>query len=174
MSQLDPVLLDSLQQQITRERQNEAVYLAVAHRFDVLNLTGFAAWSRKAAREEAEHAQRFADYVIDRNAAPQVQPLGGVIPPIPLDMLSAPALLVAVALQTEINNTESIKTLYSLAEEADDPQTCVWLIWAIEEQTSAERELTTLLARCKLAENDAAAVLQLDRELGARHAVSRG
>jgi len=167
MSQLDPVVLDSLQQQITHERQNEAVYLAIANRFDVLNLAGFAAYCRLAAHEEAQHAQKFTAYLIDRNAAPQVQPLGGVIPPIPLNMLTAPVLLIAVVLQTELNNTEAIKTLHSLADEADDPQTCIWLIWALEEQTRSERELTTLLARCKFAEDSAAAVLQLDHELGA-------
>ena len=162
---LDPVVLDALQQQITRERQNEAIYHAVAWRFEVANLDGFASYSQRAAHEEAEHADKFAGYVIDRNAAPLVQPLGAVNPPIPLDMLTAPALLIAVALQTEIGNTEAIKFLYQLAEEAHDPQTCVFLIWALEEQTSAERELTTLLARCKFAEGCPAAVLQLDAEL---------
>lgn len=162
---LDPVVLDALQQQVTRERQNEAVYIALAYRFDVINLEGFAHYCQLAAREESGHADKFSGYIIDRNAAPLVQPLGVVNPPMPADMLTAGALLIGAALQLEMGNTEAIKFLYQLAEEAHDPQTCVFLIWAIEEQTSAERELTTLLARCKVAENDAAAVLQLDAEL---------
>jgi ferritin len=163
---LDPVVNDALQQQITRERTNEAAYLAIANRFEVLNLEGFAAWARKAASEEAQHAQKFTDYLIDRNGSPITAPLVGVNAP-PADVLTAGAVLFGMALTVEVANTESIKTLYALADEADDSQTCVWLIWALEEQTSAERELTTLIAKAQFAQGCAAAVLFLDNELGA-------
>jgi ferritin len=162
---LDPVVNDAIQNQITRERTNEAAYLAIANRFDVLNLEGFASWARKAAREEGEHAQRFTDYLIDRNGAPLTAPLVGVNAP-PADMLTAGAVLFGMALTVEVANTDAIKTLYALADEADDPQTCIFLIWAIEEQTHAERELTTLIAKAQFAQGCAAAVLQLDHELG--------
>lgn len=162
---LDPVVLDTLQQQITRERYNEAVYLALANRFDVTNLEGFAKWARDAAHEEAGHAQKFTDYIIDRNASPVTAPVNGYTVPL-CDMLTAGALLFQAALDLEIANTEAIKTLYALADEAGDPQTCVWLIWALEEQTSAERELTTLLAKATFAQGCVAAVLAMDHELG--------
>jgi ferritin len=163
---LDAVVSDALQNQITRERTNEAAYLAIGNRFDVLNLPGFAKWARSAAHEEAEHAQRFTDYLIDRGGVPIVAPLVGVNAP-QADMLTAPAMLAGMALQVETSNTESIKTLYALADEADDPQTCVWLIWAIEEQTSAERELVELIARATFAQGCPAAILMLDKEMGA-------
>jgi ferritin len=162
---LDPVVNDALQNQITRERTNEATYLAIANRFEGLNLDGFAAWARKAAREESDHAQRFTDYLIDRNGAPVTAPLSGVNAPM-ADMSTAGALLFGMALQVEQANTEAIKTLHALADEADDPQTCVFLIWALEEQTHAERELTTLIAKAQFAQACPAAVLSLDHELG--------
>lgn len=162
---LDPVVLDTLQRQIARERQNEAVYITLANAFEVLNLDGFAKYMHSAAQEEAEHARKFTAYVIDRNAAPLTISLPSVTVQ-PATMLTAGALYLKDALDLEVANTEAIKTLYTLAEEADDPQTCVWLIWAIEEQTGAERELTELIARATFAQGCPAAILAMDHELG--------
>lgn len=162
---LDPVVLNTLQQQIARERYNEAVYVTLANALEVLNLDGFAKFMHDAAAEEAEHARKFSAYVIDRNAAPITYPLNAYTAA-PADMLTAGTVYFQAALDLEIANTEAIKTLYTLAEEADDPQTCVWLIWAIEEQTSAERELTELRARVTFAQGCPAAILAMDHELG--------
>ena len=38
MGILDAVVADALNRQITNERQNSAIYLAIGNRFDVLNL----------------------------------------------------------------------------------------------------------------------------------------
>lgn len=164
---LDPVILDALQQQIARERFNEAIYITLANKFDVLNLPGFGRYMHAAASEEADHARKFTAYVIDRNAMPLTLPLMGVTAPL-ADMLTAGAVMLQAALDLEIANTAAIKTLYALADEADDPQTCVFLIWAIEEQTKAERELTELVARATFAQGCAAAILAMDHELGSK------
>lgn len=162
---LDPVVLNTLQQQVARERQNEAVYVTLANAFEVLNLDGFASFMHDAANEEAEHARKFTDYIIDRNAAPVTLPLIAYTAPM-ADMLTAGAVYMQAALDLEISNTNQIKILYDLAEEIHDAQTCVWLIWAIEEQTKAERELTQLVARATFAQGCAAAILAMDHELG--------
>lgn len=162
---LDPVVLNTLQQQVARERQNEAVYMTLANAFEVLNLDGFAKFMHDAADEEAEHARKFTAYIIDRNAAPVTLPLSAYAAP-QADMLTAGAVYMQAALDLEISNTNQIKILYDLAEEIHDTQTCVWLIWAIEEQTKAEREFTQLVARATFAQGCAAAILAMDHELG--------
>ncbi len=162
---LDPVVLNTLQQQIARERQNETAYLTLANALEVLNLDGFAKFMHDAASEEAEHARKFTAYVIDRNAAPITLPLQAATAPL-ADMLTAGAVYFQAALDLEIANTTAIKVLYDMAEEVHDSQTCVWLIWAIEEQTKAERELTQLTARATFAQGCAAAILAMDHELG--------
>lgn len=162
---LDPVVLNTLQQQIVRERQNEAVYITLANAFEVLNLDGFAKYMHDAANEEAGHARKFTGYVIDRNAAPVTLPLTAFTAPL-ADMLTAGAVFMQAALDLEIANTNAIKLLYDLADETHDSQTCVWLVWAIEEQTKAERELTELVARATFAHGCAAAILAMDHELG--------
>lgn len=164
MGQLDPVVLNALQQQIARERQNEAVYITLANAFEFLNLDGFAKYMHDAANEEAEHARKFTVYVIDRNAAPVTLPLIAVSAP-SADMLTAGAVYMQAALDLEVANTNAIKLLYDLADEIHDSQTCVWLIWALEEQTSAERELTELVARATFAQGCPAAILAMDHEL---------
>lgn len=163
---LDAVVRDSLIKQVNIERYNEAIYLALAFRLDVLNLTGAAKYFYSQAAEEAQHARKFADYLIDRNESPIVAMLENVAPP-GADMTTAIAMYAGAALAREKVNTEYIKTIYATAQEADDPQTCTFLIWAIEEQTSAERELTELVARATFAQGCPAAILALDKELGA-------
>lgn len=163
---LDPVTRDSLIKQVNIERLNAAVYLALANRLDYLNLTGAAKYFRNQGHEENEHADKFAAYLIDRNEYPIITPLEGVNAP-DADMTTAITVCASVALQRERINTEYIKTIYAQAQASDDPQTCVWLIWALEEQTSAERELTELVARAQFAQGCPAAILALDKELGA-------
>lgn len=162
---LDPVVLDSLNRQITNERNNAAMYLALANRLDFVNLTGMAHHMHGAAGDEMIHAQKFTDYLIDRYAFPIVAPLDAAAPPdAPLPIIAR--LCFAAALQREQTTTDQIKTLYDTAEEADDPQTCQFLQWFLEEQTASEREYAEIVARLQFAEGCPAAILAMDHELG--------
>lgn len=161
---LDPVVFDSLNRQITNERSNSAMYWALANRLDFSNLVGMATHMRAASLDETTHAQKFTDYLIDRGAFPTVEVVPAAIPP-DAPMLKIGTLCFAAALQREMQTTEQIKTLHDIAEQADDPQTCQFLLWFLEEQTQSEREYTELVARLQLAEGCAAAVLAMDHEL---------
>ena len=162
---LDAVVRDSLLKQVNIERYNAAIYSAAAHWLAFLNLPGAASYFHKQAAEEMTHSQRFADYLIDRNEQPQITVLDA--PPVLIgDMTTAITTAAALVLRREQINTEYIKTIYAQAEDSDDPQTCVWLVWALEEQTRAERELTELIARATFAQGCPAAILALDHELG--------
>lgn len=163
---LDPVLRDRLNAQVTTERYNSAFYRACANRLAFLNLTGLARWMRHAARDENRHASWFADYLIDRNEFPPTDALPAVTLPNSATMLTAGSVLFAEALKREQATTQAINALYELGDEVNDPQTCVFLHWFIEEQTRSEREITELLAELKIADNDAAAVIALDRKVG--------
>lgn len=162
---LDPVVADSLNRQITNERNNSAMYAALANRLEFSNLTGMAAHMRSASAEELTHAQKFTDYLIDRNAYPVIAPLESATPPDGQTLVIG-TLCFAAALQREMQTTEQIKTLYDISEQADDPQTCQFLLWFIEEQTKSEREYVELVARLQFAQGCAAAILQIDHELG--------
>jgi ferritin len=92
---------------------------------------------RNASDEEGQHADKFAAYLIDRNQVPRSDAL-----PAPL-VISGEDMLpyFESALLIETTNTEQIKELHYAAEQAEDMQTCVFLIPVIEEQTKSEREL---------------------------------
>ncbi len=163
---LEPVLRDSLNKQITNERYNAAFYRAAAARLDLLNLPGFARWMKRSAKEETKHASWFADYLIDRNEAAIYAALDAVTLPNGSTINNVASALFALALQAEQRTTQQINSLYLMADEVNDPQTCVFLHWFIEEQTKSEREVTEILAQVKLAESDPAGILTLDHRLG--------
>jgi ferritin len=133
-----------LQSQYNRERLNAATYTAIADCLEAVYWPGSAAWMRKAAAEETEHARKFSDYLIDRGEFPQTRPLPAVDA---LREIDATALDTAFrrALALERQNTAAILELYRDALETGDFQTVVFLAWAVEEQTNAEREISDIL-----------------------------
>lgn len=166
---LDPVLRDRINAQITMERLNSAFYFACANQFALLNLTGLARWMRHAARDERQHAAWFADYLIDRGESPVTAALPAVTLPNTSSMGTAGSILFGEALKKEQATTQAINALYELGDEVHDPQTCIFLHWFVAEQTRSEREITEILAKLKMADNDAAAVVALDHKAG-KHA----
>jgi ferritin len=163
---LDPVLRDQLNRQVTNERFNSAFYKAAEVRLEILNLTGMAHFMRDASQDETSHAQRLIDYLIDRNETPLINSVDMPTLPATPDLITAGAILFGAALQREQQVTQQINYLYLLSLEVKDPQSAVFLEWFIQEQTRSERELVELVGWLTFAEGCAAAVLQLDHELG--------
>jgi ferritin len=137
---MNPNLLTALKDQLTLERQNAAAYDALAASLDVAHWPGSAAWMRKAAQEEREHAQKFTDYIVDRNEIPVFAALEEAI-----TVNGDPPEHFRMALDREQTTTESIKALYYLAEADEDPQTCAFLQWFLLEQTASERAISDIL-----------------------------
>ena len=156
---LSPQLADALQAQMNKERVNHAQYAAFAAELEAANWPGFAEWMRKASEDEWNHHKKFRDHLIDRNQVPVYTAL-----PAPVSIATAenPFPFFEAALQLEQDNTASILALDALAE--SDVQTKVWLIWAVEEQTLSERELTDSLLEMRRARGSG--MLILDREYG--------
>lgn len=165
MAVIDPVLANAYQEQITRECGNWAAYKALANRAEIMNLDGFAKFFHDSAADELTHAQKFRDFLIDRNIEPQTyQTAGYTVPPTP-NMIGVGTILFSEALRLEMANTEKIRFLYEMAAESRDEQSYPLLLWFIDEQTRSERELVELVARAKFAEGCASAVLKLVHEL---------
>lgn len=144
-----PVNLCSLvQSQFNAERQNEVIYRALASAADVVNRPGAKKYFAQAATEEARHAQKFADYLIDRGEMPAYYPIEGVTQINGNDYGG----LFRTALGLERNNTAALSGLYWMASDDDgegDPQTVAFLIEGgfLSEQTEAERELSDMLIK---------------------------
>jgi len=140
--------LEALQEQLTLERTNAAYYRAMADALDNVNWAGSASWMRSAGNDEQGHADRVANYLIDRN----VQPVYGPIEEIP--ELSGDDLVqyFNAAMAREKDTTAALVSLYLQAWAEQDVQTIAFLLnpgdeWPgfIAEQTQSEREIYDIL-----------------------------
>lgn len=142
---MNTILMNALQDQLTMERQNAAIYDALAAALDVIFWDGSSKFMKKSANEEREHADKFCGYIVDRNGIPAFSALEGCNVPSSDDL----PLYFEAALQRERMTTEALKTLCYVADEAEDPQTKVFLIPFLEEQTKSERELSDCVMMLK-------------------------
>jgi ferritin len=158
---LDSSLEKYFQEQMNRERLNAATYDHIAGIMETIPWDGFAKWCRKAAAEEFEHYRKFNDFLVDRNCTPKV-----VSTPEPSSpSFTLPAMFAAI-MKLETENTTCIEELVTYTKNAGDEDAENWLIWALEEQRNAEREIKDIINQIKLAGDNYAALLALDEKYG--------
>lgn len=158
-------LQEAINDQIHHEFHSAYVYLSMAAHLESASLKGFAHWMRVQAREEVNHAMKLFDYVNDRNGRVVLKALEQP----PADFKSVLAVFEQ-AYEHEQKVTKMIHDLYELATRENDYATQVQLTWFINEQVEEEATASEVVDRLKIAGNDGAALLLLDRELGARSA----
>lgn len=156
---------DAINDQIHHEFQSAYVYLSMSAYLEAANFSGFAKWMRIQAREEVTHAMRLFDYVNDRNGRVTLKALEQ-----PPTNFKSVLDTFEHALNHEQKVTSMIHSLYALATRENDYATQVALQWFINEQVEEEATATKVVDRLKLAGEDGAALLMLDKELGARPA----
>ena len=157
---LTPEILDLLNRQIQQEFAAEYGYLALAAYFDQELLKGFAAYFRKQADEEREHALKLFDHVLDRGGD---LALGAIEPP--RQQFSSPLDAVKHAQAMERANTQSIHRLYEKALAAKDVATQQHLLWFIREQVEEEKWADELVGQV---ERVGTHLFMLDHRVGKR------
>lgn len=159
--EIDSSLAQMFQEQLSREYYNAAAYNELAGVLESAAWDGFAKWMRKAASEELEHYKKFNDFLVDRNVIPVLSS----VPQAPSGS-GDPYMAFQIAMSLEKENTAKIIALDEACENVGDCDAEYWLIWALEEQRKAERELTDILLWLSRAGTDNAALLILDEKLG--------
>ena len=156
-------LATALNDQINHEFSAAYVYLGMAAYFETLDLDGFAGWMRAQSEEEWGHGMRIFDHLAARDV------------PIELGALdeaeteySDPQSVVAEALRLEQGTTRSVNALYAQSVDLGDYQAKAMMDWFVNEQIEEEDTLRTLLSQLRIAGDDGAGLLILDRELAAR------
>jgi ferritin len=160
---LDEALETALNEQMNLEFASAHTYLAMAAHMDRQNLIGAAGWMRMQAQEESGHAMRFFDHLLDRGGRVRM----GAIDAPPEDF-GSPLRTFERALEHERLVTAAIHALHQVS----DRTTQVFLEWFITEQLEEERTVDQIVGSMRLAGESGAALLILDRELGARPAVA--
>ncbi|WP_114991252.1 ferritin [Synechococcus sp. UW179A] len=153
-------LLDLMQAHLNLERQSSADYFAAAIWFAERELVGFAEHLRDEAKQEQEHAAKFADYLISRGQRPV---LDTVEPP--RQQWTDVEQVIANVFRMEADVTASVLQLYGTAEQDIDRRTTVFLDAIVDAQRLSEHEAAYLLGRVKFAAGNPAAVMIIDAEL---------
>lgn len=153
-------LLDLIEAHLNLERQSAADYFAAAIWFAERELTGFAEHLRDEAKQEEQHAAKFADYLISRGQRPVLD----TIEP-PRQQWTGVEQVIANVFRMEADVTSSVLQLYGTAEGDDDKRTTVFLDPIVDGQRISEHEAAYLLGRVKFAAENPAAVMIIDAEL---------
>ena len=153
-------MLDLMEAHLNLERQSAADYFAAAVWFAERELTGFAEHLRDEAKQEQEHAAKFADYLISRGQRPVLD----TIEP-PRQQWPDVEQVIANVFRMEADVTASVLQLYSTAEKDIDRRTTVFLDAIVDAQRLSEHEAAYLLGRVKFAAGNPAAVMIIDAEL---------
>lgn len=160
---MDDSVRDALNEQIGQELFAAYLYLAMSAHFELKSLLGFARWMRLQAEEELEHAMRLFDYMNRRGAAIE---FGGI--EAPPNEFGEPLKNFETALSHEKKVTELIHELYDLAVSEHDHATQLELQWFVTEQVEEEDSIGTIVDQLRMAGDNEAAILLLDRELASR------
>ncbi len=155
----------AVNEQIGKEFYSAYLYLAMSADFAERNLPGFAHWMRMQYREELAHAVKLFDYLIESGGRVVLQAIDK-----PPSGFASPLEVMEQSLMHEREITASITGLYELALKEKDYPAQLMLQWFITEQTEEERAVTDIIARLKLAGDNASAFLLIDRELATRAA----
>lgn len=157
---MDSSLLDALQQHLAMERQASATYFAMAIWFAERELRGFSHFYRHEARDEQEHAARFADYLIARGQTVLLQDVAA-----PRQNWNSPEEILAASFQMEADVTSSLQQIYNMAERSGDVRSTTFLDPIVDGQVDSENQFAHLLGRVRFAQEQPAALLIIDGEL---------
>lgn len=166
---LSPKLTKLLNDQINNEMAASYAYLAMSAWFEQTPYQGFAQWMATQSREETVHALKFYQYLVDRDAKVELVPIAR-----PKHDFKSPQDVFAHSLKQEEQVTAQINDLYEVAEKVRDHASKNLLLWFLNEQMQEEKTVRDMLDRLKLAGNDPASLLVLDREAGARPGAPSG
>ena len=151
----------AINSQIKNEYYSSYLYLSMAAYCESINFAGFSGWLRNQSEEELRHALRFFDYMLDRDGRVVLDTI--VQPPSEFGSLLE---IFQQVLDHEKEVTGTINRLYEIAVAENDHATAVELQWFIQEQVEEEKSASDMVENIKLAGDNSAALLMLDRQLG--------
>jgi ferritin len=158
---------NALNDQINYELSSSYSYLAMSAYCELANFLGCAKWLRIQSEEEYKHGMKIYNFMLARNCKVALK----AIPAPPVDFASIPDVFEQ-AYRQETDVTKRIESLYELAFNEKAFAELIELQWFITEQVEEERSARDIVAKFRLVKNDPSALLDLDRDLGARTPVA--
>src|SRR5262245_34985094 len=160
---MTPTVLEAINQQVSNEFAASFSYLAMAGWCEHNNFMGAAAWMRLQSTEEHAHAMRLFNFLLARNHAVKLQAIQA-----PRGEFKSLVDVFEQALAQEQSVSGQIDRLYELAFSEKVFAAMAELQWFITEQVEEEKTVREIVAKLRMVAHDAASLLDIDRELGAR------
>jgi ferritin len=156
-------MLDALNEQINAELYSSYLYLAMAADFEAKNLKGFAKWMEVQAKEEAGHAKKLYDFLVDRGGRVALKAIAA-----PPPEWKSPLAAFEEAYAHEQKVTGLIHKLADLAAAEKDHAAAVMLQWFVTEQVEEEANASEIVEKLKLIKDHPQGLLMMDGHLGQR------
>lgn len=166
---LSDVVQSAVNDQINNELFSSYSYLSMAAWCARQQFTGAAHWLRLQSHEEYGHAMRLFEFLLARNCEVKLKEIAQ-----PAVSFKSIVEVFEKSLEQEQRVTSQIDSLYELAFHEKSFAALVELQWFINEQVEEEKTATEIVHKLQMVAKDPAALLDLDRELGARSAASGG
>lgn len=154
-----------LNEQVIAEHEAALIYTQLAYELDRLSFSGMRDWMFAQAEEEREHAQKFAQHLLDRGERVQ---LGAIN--VPHIKISTPLEAFEASLAHEEKVSELIRNLTRTADKVGDIDSRSLLNWFLDEQIEEESAVGEIIDRIKIVGTDGSGLLRIDEELGSRPA----
>lgn len=152
---------EELLKQVNREFLSERLYIAMEYYFKSLDLNGYARLFNDYALEERNHAYKMLEFLDEHNCSTTISGIEDV-----LTSYTSPKDVFEKAYAHEIQVTKWITDIYKLSIKEGDIASQQFLDWYIEEQREEEDKMLERLNRLKLAGDNMAAILFLEKEDG--------
>lgn len=152
-----------LNSQVNKEFFSAYLYMSMAAYFQSIDLLGFANWMTVQAKEELIHAEKFYNFIHERNGTVVLEAIEK-----PRTEWKSPLAAFEGVLEHEIFITNSINNLVNIALEEKDHATNIFLQWFVTEQVEEETNSTEIIKKLKLMKDFPGGVYMLDKELAGR------
>ena len=156
-------MLDALNEQINAELYSSYLYMAMAADFQAKTLKGFANWMEVQAREEAGHAKRIYDFLVDRGGRIALKAITA-----PPAEWKSPLAAFEESYAHEQKVTAMIHKLAELAAAEGDHAAAVMLQWFVTEQVEEEANASEIVEKLKLIKDSAQGLFMMDSLLAQR------
>lgn len=153
----------ALNDQINCEVSASLAYLQMAVHLEWDGRPGMASWMKHQSEEEAEHAEMFIDFLLERGGRVEIGALAA-----PTSKFDNPTHVFEEALRHEQRVSGRIRDLYRLAIELDDLDSLPFLQGFITEQIEEEASVGGILDRMRRLEGSEVGLALIDHELSSR------
>lgn len=154
---LSEKITDLIQNQVNKEYYSAYLYLDFSGFYADKGLDGFAAWYKKQADEEVEHAEKFVKYLEDNGVRPVYETIAK--PEMNPVELKDPLVF---SLDHEKYVTSLINAIYEEAFNEKDYRTQQFLSWFIDEQGEEEKNAEDNLKKFELFGSDPKGLYELN------------